>query len=361
MESWERHMPDRMLLRSRWHASHIANPNRNLTLDRFREATGFERRDPTPIGRFIEYGRWFQQHGVPELEQRRVERLTHDGRTFQLELADGERLEANRVVVAAGIVPFAWRPPEFSELPPELVSHTADHSSLDPFAGRRVLVVGGGQSALESAALLAEAGADVRLVARRPRIVWLAEDYGDDVPRTMYAYARIGIGGTRSSWVAARPELFRHLPMPLREPLARRCAPPPAGASWLQPRLANVDLTAGRSVRSLAARNEHLEVRFDDGKTDDVDHVLLATGYKIDVGRYRFLDESLLRKIRAVEGRPVLGAGLESSVPGLHFVGASASPTFGPVMRFVAGTWAAARAVTREIVGPPAPRTGFSW
>jgi NADPH-dependent 2,4-dienoyl-CoA reductase/sulfur reductase-like enzyme len=224
-----------------------------------------------------------------------------------------------------------------------------------------VVVVGGGQSALESAALLAEHNVDVRLVVRGPRIIWLEEDYGEDPPLRMYAQVRIGIGGPRSAWLAARPELFRLLPRSLSDPLALRCTPPPAAASWLRERVADVDVTVGQSVSRADRRNGRVELRFDDGHTMDADHVLLATGYRVDLARYRFLDEALIREVRTLDGAPVLGEGLESSVDGLHFVGLTAARTFGPVMRFVCGTWGAARAVTRRIVGRRAPRTGFSW
>jgi len=46
----------------------------------------------------------------------------------------------------------------------------------------------------------------------------------------------------------------------------------------------------------------------------------------------------------------VLANGLESSVPGLHFIGASAVASFGPLLRFVAGTGFAARTVTRAVL-----------
>src|SRR5262245_43219677 len=233
MESWEKHMPEGMLLRSRWQASHIASPGHKLTLDHFSAEGGLDRPSPIPIERFIEYGRWFQERAVPELERRRVRRVSPTGQGFTVELEDGESLPAGRVVVAGGIVPFAWKPPEFEGLPGSLASHTADHPSLAEFAGQRVVVVGGGQSALESAALLAEHNAEVRLLVRGQRIVWLEEDYGfGDPPRRMYAQVRIGIGGPRSAWLAARPELFRVLPRSLSDPLAQRCTPPPCGASW---------------------------------------------------------------------------------------------------------------------------------
>ena len=46
--------------------------------------------------------------------------------------------------MATGVMPFAFVPPELSELPSELASHTSEHSSLEGFRGKDVLVVGGG-------------------------------------------------------------------------------------------------------------------------------------------------------------------------------------------------------------------------
>lgn len=360
MESWAEHMPEGMLLRSRWQASHIASPGRALTLDHFHEEHGLERTTPIPVGRFVEYGRWFQEQAVPTLERRRVKRVSPAGEGFSVELEDGEEFPASRVIVAGGIVPFAWRPPEFQNLPDELVSHTADHSSLAQFSGRRVIVVGGGQSALESAALLAEHDADVRLLVRGQEVVWLDEDF-EDFPVWMYAQERIGIGGAKSAWLAARPELFRHLPRSWSDALAHRTTPPPAGASWLRPRLADVETTMGHSIARVDRRNGHMELGLADGSGLDAEHVLLATGYRVDLALYRFLDRALLDEIRTLDGSPVLREGFESSVNGLYFVGLPAARTFGPVMRFVCGTWGAARSVTRGIVGRRAPRTGFSW
>ena len=88
-----------------------------------------------------------------------------------------------------------------------------------------------------------------------------------------------------------------------------------------------------------------------------MDHLLLGTGYRVDFRRYSFLDPAILDSVRAVNGYPVLGRGLESSIPGLHFLGASASWSFGPIMRFVSGSWYSARSLTQHIVlGPRAAR-----
>jgi cation diffusion facilitator CzcD-associated flavoprotein CzcO len=53
MDSWSRHMPEGMLLRSRWQATHIANPHRLLSLDHFRQDRTVERLDPIPLALFI--------------------------------------------------------------------------------------------------------------------------------------------------------------------------------------------------------------------------------------------------------------------------------------------------------------------
>src|SRR5260370_6007961 len=74
--------------------------------------------------------------------------------------------------MAPGMAYYIYRPAEFSRMPAQLVTHTADHYTFDDFAGKRVVVIGGGQSALEMSALLHENGADVDLVARQA-IHWL--------------------------------------------------------------------------------------------------------------------------------------------------------------------------------------------
>ena len=78
---------------------------------------------------------------------------------------------------------------------------------------------------------------------------------------------------------------------------------------------------------------------------------MLGTGYEVDARRYPFLSDQLVDRLEIRDGLPVLRPGLESSVRGLHFVGAPASGSFGPIMRFVIGTWYAAPALTRQVLG----------
>jgi hypothetical protein len=99
-------------------------------------------------------------------------------------------------------------------------------------------------------------------------------------------------------------------------------------------------------------------VSLSDGSVREVDHLMLGTGYKVDVSRYAFLDEGILADLRRVDGYPVLRRGLETSVPGLHMVGAPAAWSFGPINRFVSGSWYGGGAVAREIAGRSSARPG---
>ena len=106
--------------------------------------------------------------------------------------------------------PFAQRPPVFDTLRPGLVSHAVEHRDLRPFDGRRVVVAGGGQSALESAALLHEAGADVEVLVREHDIYWLTRRWQHRMPvvsSMLYAWPDVGPAGV--SHLVARPALWR--------------------------------------------------------------------------------------------------------------------------------------------------------
>ena len=211
MGYWRDHMPRGMLLRSRWRSSHIADPARSLTLEGFEQDRGVQFPEHVPVEGFIDYGLWFQQHVAPDIDQRRVERIARSNGGFQLELDDGDALRAKRVVVAAGLHGFAHRPAPLSALPAEFVSHSSDHVEFAGFRGRRVLVVGAGQSALESAGLLCEAGAEVEVLVRSPSVLWLRQDRQ---PATAREYAGelsrppTDVGG-RLGWVAAAPDVYR--------------------------------------------------------------------------------------------------------------------------------------------------------
>jgi hypothetical protein len=348
MSFWRERMPSGMILRSRRRSSHIADPDGSLSLDAFAASNGADRSDPVPIEDFIRYGCWYQQQVVPDLDTRRVAELAQEGDHFSLRLEDGDRLTARRVVVAAGLFPFARRPPSLDSLSADLVSHSGDHISFDRFRDRRVLVLGSGQSALESAALLHKSGAEVELVGRAAAVVCLAGERGGGLLERVAAALPppTDVGGRASGWLAAAPDMLRRTPPRLRDWVGRRCIVP-AGAAWLRPRLSEVTLTLGRQVSSAQSGSGGLEITLDDGSRREVDHLMLGTGWEVDVARYPFLGEVVRKGLQRESGHPILSPGMESSIPGLHFVGAPAFVSFGPIMRFVVGTWYAAPVIAR--------------
>ena len=352
MSFWERNMPAGMLLRSGWAATHLADPDQSLTLERYQAASSRRFSIPVPLDCFIDYGRWFQRQVAPDVDQRKVARVELDVKGFRLTLEEGEPVVARRLVVAAGIGSFASRPARFDGFPNSLVSHTCEHRELGKFRGKQVLVIGAGQSALESAALLHESGANVEIVSRARQIHWL----GGLVSRTIHSglgptissllYAPTDVGPAGISQVVARPDLVRRLPRSTQDWLRKKSIRP-AGARWLVARLQNVPMNLGCSVGSATPFGERIKVRLDDGIEKTVDHVLLGTGYRVDVSKYDFFSPELAKAIDCFRGYPRLGEGLEASVPGLHFLGAPAVWSFGALMQFVVGTHYAARALLR--------------
>jgi NADPH-dependent 2,4-dienoyl-CoA reductase/sulfur reductase-like enzyme len=263
---------------------------------------------------------------------------------------DGERLAARRVIVAAGIASFARRPPEFAPLYPDLASHTGDHADPAEFAGRRVAVLGGGQSALECAALMHAAGVEVAVFVRADRIIWLR---AVSVHRRLgrlgpVVYAPTDVGPLWYSRLNAAPDVFRRLPRRAQERIAARSIRP-ACSHWVRERLVDVPVRLATPVVSAERRGGRVVLRLGDGSREEFDHLLLGTGYRVDVAGYGFLAPELLAGLRTAGGFPILAPGLESSVEGLHFLGAPAAWSFGPIMRFVSGTWYGAAAVTRAI------------
>ena len=351
MSFWERHMPKGMLLRSPLAGSHLSDPSRSLTLQAYQKTSGNQITAPLPLYRFTDYGRWFQSQAVPDLDSRKVDRVEKNGAGFRLTLEDGETWKARRVIIAAGIMPFAWQPPEFKHLPFTLASHACAHCELSRFAGKKVAVIGAGQSALESAALLREMGAEVEVFVRAPFVRWLWRQKWfhtfKPVARLLYAPPDVGQAGL--SHIVARPNLFRRLPRPVQDRWGKR-AIRAAGAAWLNPRCAPIRIKTSTSVISASPRGERLSLRLSDNTERFVDHMLLATGYRVDISRYPFLTGQILESIRRINGYPQLDSGFQTSMPGLHFLGAAAAWSFGPLMRFVAGAEFASRAVTRGIL-----------
>jgi cation diffusion facilitator CzcD-associated flavoprotein CzcO len=358
MRAWSEHMPRRMFLKSEGFASRLADPGRQHTLADFCSRQDREYAPmgwPVPVDTFIDYGRWFQRRLVPHLETNDVIEVSRDTDGFVLRLTTDEVIRARALVLAVGHAYFAYIPSRLAGLPPELLSHTSQYGDLSPLAGKDVTVIGAGQSSLETAALLHETGASVRVVVRGQRVTWNPDP--DLEPRNVWQRFRHPVSGLGSGWklylLANAPTVFSRLPDGTRASIVKRELGP-AGAWWLKPRLVDsVPIRTASLVRSAEPHRDRVRLRLTaaGGEEEEIitDHVVAGTGYRVDVGRIPFLSRDLVAGVRTVEGSPVLSRAFESSVPGLFFVGLSAARTFGPLQRFVYGARFAASQLTERL------------
>ena len=358
MHNWRFRMPAGMFLKSEGFASNISDPRTSYTLRRYCEQQGLPYGDiatPTPLSTFTDYGMWFQRQLVPEVEQTEVCELADAGRAFELRLASGEVVRAGRVVVAVGFSYFAHMPAELNGLPAGLVSHTSDHWDLSRFKDHDVTVLGAGQSALETAALLREQGAQARVLIRKPAVSWNGVPV--PYPRSPAYRLRHPQSGLCDGWrcwlYSNAPAAFRRLPADVRLKHVRT-ALGPSGSWWLRNRVEPcIPLLTSRTLVGAEADNGGVQLRLrrDGAEREELatEHVIAATGYRVDVDRVPFLHPDLRRRIRRVGNAPALSPLFESSVAGLYFVGLAAASTFGPLLRFVHGSDFTARRVSRHL------------
>jgi thioredoxin reductase len=368
MDSWRAHMPKGMCLKSDGFASNIYDPAAEFTLSRFCAEKGIEYSDsgiPVRLDTFSAYGLAFKERMVPELEDKLVTSLERLPDGFRLGLDSGGTCSARKVVLAVGITHFEFVPSEMAALPPEFLSHSFRHHDLEQFRGRSVVVVGGGSSATDMAGLLHEGGADVQLVSRRTALKFHGAPQNKH--RTLWQQIKrpqSGIGpGWKLRFFADAPMAFHYLPESLRLEAVRRVLGP-SGAWFVKEKvIGRVPLHLGCTLERTEIRNGkvRLHLRDADGGEREIitEHVIAATGYKVDLKRLKFVSSEIRSGLDVVGGAPVLSSSFESSIPNLYFAGITAANSFGPVMRFAFGAGFAARTITRALsksqVGQSAP------
>ncbi|MEU8592050.1 NAD(P)-binding domain-containing protein [Streptomyces sp. NPDC048664] len=222
----------------------------------------------------------------------RVIAVRRTGGILTLELEGGGRLSARAVVAASGTFGRPHRPvlPGLQEFTGQVL-HAADYRGPAPFSGRRVVVVGAGNSAVQIAAELA-ATARVTLATGAP---------------VKFAAQRI-LGRDLHFWTT-RTGLDT-------APLGRLLSRPPT-----QPVLDDgryrAALAAGRpDRRPLFTGADGAKLVWPGEGREDVDAIVLATGYRPDLPYLAGLDSAL-----DADGNPWHREGLATGVPGLAFVG----------------------------------------
>jgi FAD-dependent urate hydroxylase len=362
MAAWRDHMPPGMFLKSEPWASNLSDPAGAHTLAAYARTQGLTARhgEPVPVRFFASYGLWFAGRAAPPVDERTVTSLRPCPGGFLLATQDGEAVLARTVALAVGVMPFIDVPEPLRHLPWELASHSSTHADLGRFRGKDVTVVGAGQAALETAALLAEQGTAVRVVARSGALDWNTLPPPLDRPLARSVrHPHTGLGCGWKNWLYAEaPGLFRRLPAATRARVFTS-ALGPAGAWWLRERFEGaVEVRLGEHIAE--ASEERGRVRLGLTTADGVrtsvetDHVIAATGFTPTLGRLAatgLLGGELHGALRTVSGSqgPEVSGVFESTCPGLFLAGLLSAPSFGPSMRFVYGSAHTAEHLVRGV------------
>jgi cation diffusion facilitator CzcD-associated flavoprotein CzcO len=353
MNTYKSHSPVGMLMKSEPYASAISAPSAGYDVAGYCAENQLDYSDrvgPLSLERFLEYADWFAGKLVPGVRDDVVTEVAPANGGFRVTFADSAPVTARQVVVATGVLPYAYVPAQLAQLSPALVTHASDHHELKEFKGRKVAVMGAGQSALETAALLNEEGADVQIIARTKTLSWNAPN-----PDELSLLGKIKRPPVQlcEGWRCAfwnTPRAFRLLPENYRISKAKTVLGP-NGSWWLKDRVDGViDVLAGHGVKEAVPSGEGVRLVLDGPRQSvEADHVIAGTGFRVDISRLPFLPAELLSGINVLNGHPLVNRAGETSVPGLYFAGAPTVLTIGPSSRFIAGTFTLAGPLTRSI------------
>jgi cation diffusion facilitator CzcD-associated flavoprotein CzcO len=352
MRFW-RDMPVGVNLKSLAFATSIYLPKGGHTYPQWCRDHGLEDFEPCTMQSFAAYGCEMQKQFVPDLEEAFVTNVALQNGTFQVTLANAEQFNSRRVVVCTGLSGLAHIPEELRSLGQERMRHTFDISDYGEFRNKRVAVIGAGASAIEAGALVREAGGSSEVFVRGPEAYFHGR-----APRVRPLWRRIKdpttvLGTSRSGWVLQHlPLLVHRMPLERRTRFVKRHLGP-ASPWWIRERvLGIVPIHVRHELVAAESSGDRVRLNFKDGgnqiRAVEADFVIAGTGYDVDVARLGFLDPQLASRVMCIERAPWLNSYFESSVPGLHFVGALSFMCFGPLFRFVCGAEVAAPRLARR-------------
>jgi cation diffusion facilitator CzcD-associated flavoprotein CzcO len=342
MEFWKSNMPKDLILRSAcdWHL----DPVGIHTIEHYLRASGQSPKDVEPLSLqfYLGYADWFQQQKRINILPAYVERLNRLNSGFEAVLEDGTTLRAKKVLLAVGFGYFKNLPADLMDiLPAGSFSHTCDLVEFAEFRGKRCLIIGGRQSAYEWAALLNEAGASAVDVSHRHET--------PEFKPSNWSWVKPMVDGMVTS-----PAWYRNLPAEQREEVNQRfwAEGRLKLEPWLKPRIVQDSVKIWPKSQVVSCQQlpaGEFAVRLDTGGRADsvaVDHVVLATGYKVDMAQIPFLSRgNILESLETRGGHPVLDKRFQSNVPGLFITSMAATQDFGPFLAFTVSVGAAARII----------------
>jgi len=344
--TWRAHMPKNMTLKSDGFASNLSAPSQDSTLkawcERHRKPYANQGL-PVELDDFLAYGADFITRYTPGVAETMVGHVETGADGYHLSLENGDRVSASRVVIAAGISCFPYTPPALAALSSACLSHSYDHREGEAFAGKEVVIIGAGASAIDLAALLHDCGANVRIVVRAPFIEYNSVP-DPDAETLLYRLRRpaSGIGRGWSSYFCANaPVLFYRLPEPLRRRGIQSHMHPAAGWFMREKIEGRIETLLGREIAGAQEKGSRVTLTLSarSGNLEEIscDHVIAATGYRPDTRRLRFLAPSLRSRIGSARHTPIVSDNFETPANGLYVIGPAVIDSFGPLMRFMVG------------------------
>jgi cation diffusion facilitator CzcD-associated flavoprotein CzcO len=254
-----------------------------------------------------------------------VAAVKRDGEVWRVEAGD-HSARTPIVVVATGWADFPNLPrwPGMADFPGDIL-HSSAYRNSAPYIGKRVLVVGFGNSGAEIALDLCEAGADVTLSVRSPVRILPRDLLG--VPIVSFAIAQRFLPARVAD--ALNAPILRMSVGSIEKLGLKKAAKGPMQMIEEDGRVPVLDIGAVKKIREGAIkvrdgieRFTRDDVVFAGGGSERFDAVILATGFRPDL-------RALLPDAEGVldaNGRP-LASDQPTAQPGLYFVGAIASPT----------------------------------
>jgi FAD-dependent urate hydroxylase len=348
MEFWKANMPEGMYLRSP--SDWSLDPVGVHSLENYLAMQGATPSDVEPLSLpfYLAYAQWFLQQtridAIPALI-RRLDWADGADRRIHATLDDGRILSARYVVIAVGCKYFKYLPPEMvKRVPVGRYSHTCDRVDFRDLRGKRCLILGGRQSAFEWTALLNEAGAAAVHVSHR--------------------HASPSFKAADWSWVnplvdamVDDPAWFRRLSPEDKEAVCQRLWAEGRlkVEPWLESRVMQETVTLWPKTQLVSAGelpSGELVMKLNNGKTLTIDHVILATGYKVDLDQVPFLAQgNILARLATQNGFPILDEHFQTNIPGLFITSMPASQDFGPFFAFTVSVRTSAKLIAQAIVG----------
>jgi cation diffusion facilitator CzcD-associated flavoprotein CzcO len=343
LDFWKTNMPRGMFLRSGpdWHL----DARDAATFQAYVELRGLTRAQikPVPLDIFLDYASWFMGQYDLTPHPALVTRLTRSNAMYTATLDDGSQIHADKVVLSLGFAWFKHYPSELvTQLPVGSYTHTCDVVDFEFFRGKRVLIVGGRQSAFEWAALIREKDArEIHVTHRHATPKFIEPDWSWVQPmvrRTLEDH-----GWWRRCSDVEKDKIRQDFWAVGRLTLE----------AWLGPRVQqpNVHIHENTTiVGSRPAADGTYEVLLDDHTTVNVHHIILATGYVPNMHNVAFLDRTtIVPEIQTVNGSPLLDTEFQTTLANLYVTGLAAVQDFGPFFGFTVGCPVAARIIGEAV------------